>query len=221
MDKHGNESSIYDVLHFRKLRDLVRELCAKEGMNIENYDVFHMIAYRDVGSCFQGKNFCTIGPARTGFSCFEPNQVYDFIEIPLKSNSSEIPSIGNFLLLARKTDGEKYIFGNLSVQLNKKRTLELKKVVQKIEFTPMGSFESFINSDGKVSITKRTEASKITFSGITDFQNFYFDSEDHRIKAYKTNRRELFEMISGNKTKNLIDSRKVKVYKKKKNDKKN
>jgi hypothetical protein len=204
--------------HFRKMREVMIEIGKYEGFNTYDYDFFSMTVYETVGEGLKGKNVSY--NIKGGFSCWVKDNRYDIFEVPSKSNQKGSP-YGDFLFLAYNKSFDYYLFGYMSVTLNRSETIRTRYLSEAVHFKNHGKFNiTFETYDNNV---HKVEYGSLFDPGVqSDEHNFDFDSYNSRRKAYKTDRYKILRSIdpsfkgTGNPNK-VVDTKKVPIYKDRKN----
>lgn len=213
--RKGNDIPLHKRIHFRRVREAIREIAEYEGFNPDNYDLFKMTAYETVGENLKGKNVTyNIGKGR---SCFVYDNKYDVVEVPSLSNKPNSP-YGSFLYFIYNRSFQYHIFGEMTVSLDADATRRSGNVRERVHFENYGKYEIIFGSGDSDNRIHKAEYGSLFDPGTTsDEHNFDFDSYNSRKKAYKTDRYKILASVGVRNTDpyRAIDSKEVKVYKKK------
>jgi len=201
--------------HFRKIREVMNEIARYEGFNIHDYDFFNMTVYETVGENLKGKNVSY--NINGGGSCWVKDNHYDIFEVPSKSNKPKWP-YGEFIFLAYNRSFKYYLFGKISINLNKSETIRTRYVSESIHVKNHGKFDIIFEKYDN-HITKVEYGSEFDPGVQSSEHNFDFDSYNTRKKAYRTDRYKIIKAIDpsfkGTSDPNKISGKdKVKVFNK-------
>lgn len=205
-------SELHQTTHWRKLRNIIRELAKFEGVEtaIKNYNTEKITCYSAHGEQLQGENseFFT----KEGRSCWVSDNSYDVYEIPKVGRERNIE--GEYYILVHNTDFDYWIFGKMTYTINRNETKRQSKLIDRVKFLPYGRYQ-IISTERGFNITRTTKGKDCEFG----FHNpkGWFDTIGARKRAYGTSGAKLVGNIIG-RTQNIKSVKggdAVKIYKKK------
>jgi hypothetical protein len=216
----NNSIPLHKRAHFRRTREVITQIAKHENVNINDYDLLTIKAYSTVGENLKGKNV-TYNTAN-GDSIWVLDNRYDIFEVPSINNFKGSP-YGEFLYFAFNDSFDYYLFGRMTVTLQKEETMRTRFITEKIYFDPKGKFD-IIFEGNKNNVTKVEYGYNFTPGAHSSEHNFTFDSYNVRKKSYGLSRYDILNLLGIKTTKvnKLVGSNKTPIYKdKKENTKKN
>jgi hypothetical protein len=217
---NNKELPLHQTLHYRRLREIVTDLCRYESINVSDYNLFNAKAYRCVGDELKGKNVRVAAAGKTNnFSCFVGDNNYEVIEYPKKSNTKSYT--GDYLVLIRNRSFDYWLFGTFSHTHDEEKSEKMKTFVERAEYFIYGKYY-VLSAEGGIEINKDLNGRDCTF-GANRFRYSYFDSFATRKKAYGVS---IHQFLANKKgvgneynPNAVLDCRSVQIYKKKKKKK--
>lgn len=111
---------LHKTTHFRRLREVIKELAKKAKIDITKYNLENIRCYRSVGTSLMGRNVHTL-KAQRDRCCFVWDNDYEIYECPCKTN--KLQDVGEFLMIAHNTDFDYWmvviLYYNLKTKQNK------------------------------------------------------------------------------------------------------
>ncbi|MGI6758316.1 MAG: hypothetical protein ACOX40_00755 [Bacilli bacterium] len=91
---YNSSIPLHKRAHFRRTREVIKQLAKYENINIADYDLFSMRVFETIGQTYKGRNvrYNTVN----GDSCWVADNRYDVFEVPSKRNKKGSP-YGEFL----------------------------------------------------------------------------------------------------------------------------
>lgn len=199
--------------HFRRIKEVLRELADYEGFNIRDYDIEKITAYESMGINMRGKNVSY--NIKDGASCFVGDNHYDIFEISSLSNRKGSP-YGEFLYLIYNKDFDYHLFGQVKVTLNAERSRSEMNLVEKVYYKNYGKY-SIVFGNRENNIVKVEYGSQFDPGRPSSEEVVNFDSYNSRKKAYRTDRHKLLSSIGvrGLNSGKIKSDKAVEIYKKK------
>ena len=213
-----NGQALHKVVHYRRLKELILDFVNKEPeIDIDQYDLEDIKAYYTYGHNLKGHNV-TYNTKNDG-SPWVMDNLYEFYEIPSKSNKKDVPGYGKYIFLAFNTDFKYHLFGTMTVALNKEETIKQKRIIENIHFKTLGRYQ-VTYLQGKNKIYKSDFGNEFQPGSRSDTHTFAFDSFNDRKLNYKIDIYKILSRIDKNNSeyaskKKIVSSDPVKIYKKK------
>jgi len=177
-----NGLPLHKTAHFRRLREVILEIAKYEKIDISQFDPMNIKAYYAYGQSLKGHNVSY--NTKDNFSTWVLDNHYEFYEIPAITNIKN-SIYGKYLFFAYNVDFKYYVFGTMTVELNKAGSISAKHLIEKVYFISYGRYEiTFL--DTKNSILKTDYGTDFTPGNQSTEHTFAFDSFSERKTAYKT-----------------------------------
>ena len=109
---------LHKTTHFRRLREVIKELTKKAKIDVTKYNLEKITCYRSEGTSLMGKNVRTL-KAQRDRCCFVWDNDYEIYECPRTTN--KLPDIGEFLMIAHNTDFDYWMVVILNYNLETKQ----------------------------------------------------------------------------------------------------
>lgn len=209
----GNNIPLHKRVHWRRIKQILKEISEYEKINLADYDLEHITCYETVGNNLKGKTVSSSATYKE--SIWVSNNHYEIFEVPSKSNHEKFNFCGNFIFLAYNTSKKYWLFGTLTDHIDYIKTKETLEVVENVKYNPFGQY-SIVSGDD-VMITKTVQGKQVNY-GHTFNSNRQFDSFGNRKYNFsKLSNADVLGKILGNfnKQDSAISKGKVKIYKKK------
>jgi hypothetical protein len=200
--------------HWRRTREVISEIAKYERFNVEDYDLFSMVAYDTIGQNQKGKNVSY--NTHKGLSCWVLDNKYEIFEIPNLRNKKGSP-YGNFLFFAYNSSFNYYVFGEMDVKLDGEETRRTKFVTENVHYEVYGKYDIvFTGRDNN--ITKQEYGAQFDPGMPSNEHTFTFDSFNERKKAFRTSAYKILKDlgVSNVAPNKVIGKGKVEIYKKNK-----
>jgi hypothetical protein len=213
------EEALHKRAHFRRIREVMIEIAKYEKFDTRDFNFFKIRAYSTVGQNLKGKNVAY--NIKDSASCWVYDNKYDFFEVPSNSNQEGWP-YGEFLFLAYNKSFQYYLFGIMTVELDRGRTISTRYVTERVHFKNHGKF--FITFEQYDNNIHKSEYGSDFDPGVpSDEHTFDFDSFNSRKIAYNLNSYKIIGKIDpsfkGTSDPNKIAGKnKVAIYNKKPNN---
>jgi hypothetical protein len=210
----NNNTPLHQRAHFRRIREVITEICNYEGIDLYKYDLFNIRAYETQGQAHAGNNI-RYG-TETGRSIFVEDNHYDVFEIPKKSNNKMSP-YGEFIFFIHNTSYDYYMLGTLRATLNKSKTIANRFPEESVHYVNYGKY--IITFEPSRNNITKVEPGKDFDPGYHPSEvNYIFDSYNARKHAYGTSNHKILRDLGLDitSTKKITDNKEVKVYKNKK-----
>jgi len=210
----NNDIPLEQRAHWRRVREVITEIAKYEDINIQNYDLFNIRAYDYVGNGMAGTNVSY--NTDNGRSIFVEDNKYDIYEVPKITNDDNSP-FGEFIFFIHDTSFDYYLFGIMTVSLNKSSSLANKIVTEKVHYKNYGkymiTYEEHNNNINKVEFGVDYEPGFLS-SNI----NYTYDQYNSRKHAYNTSNHKILRDLGVAITspKKLAGNQKTQVYNKNK-----
>jgi hypothetical protein len=210
----SKDVSLHQRAHFRRIREAITEIAEYEGIDIGRYDLFNMSVYETDGENMKGKN---VGyNISNGFSCWVRDNRYEVFEVPSKNNFPGSP-YGEFVFFAYNSSFDYYLFGKLSISLDKEETIKTRYISEDVFFKLYGKYD--ITFDQRSNHIHKVQNGNSFDAGVrSSAHTFDFDSYNNRKRAYKADKYKILSAlgVKGAQSGKLVGSNPVKVYRRKK-----
>jgi hypothetical protein len=212
----GKDVPLHKRVHFRRIKEIFREIGDYEGFNLSSYNLDNMKVFETVGENLKGKNVSYNIDGNS--SCWVKDNRYEIYEAPSIYNQQNSPH-GEFLFLAYNKSFDYYLFGYMEVKLDEYASRRDKFLVEKVYYKNHGKF-TIVFQRGENNITKLEYGSKFDPGVSSSEHNFTFDSYNSRKMAYRTNTYKILQSIgvSGLDSHKITGDSAVKIYNKNKSN---
>jgi hypothetical protein len=212
----GKDIPLHKRVHYRRIKEIFREIGNYEGFNLNNYNLDKMTVYETVGENLKGKNVSY--NIVDNNSCWVKDNRYEIYEAPSAYNNQNSP-FGEFLFLAYNKSFDYYLFGLMTVELDEYASKRDRFVVESVYYKNHGKY-TIVFQYGDNNITKLEYGSKFDPGVSSSEHNFTFDSYNSRKKAYRTDSYKILQSIgvSGLNSNKITGSSEVKIYNKNKSN---
>lgn len=154
-----NSLPLHKTVHWRKFKEILKNLCNYEQINLNSYCTDNIICYTTTGDTFQGRNVNYKN--KNNYSCFVSNNTYDIFEIASKGNSQK--NFGEYLFVAHNKNFNYWLFGKISDKLNVRKTKEQNRVIENVIIDCFGYYEIVFKSFNEIKIFKSISRDKTTY----------------------------------------------------------
>lgn len=132
-----NETPLHKTVHWRRLKEIISEICAYEKIDTSNYNMNKITCYRTFGDEMKGPNVKY--NIRGGTSCWVSDNKYEIFEIPKLSNKG-YAFTGNFIFIAHNVSFDYWLFGTMSVKLDMQDLKVNHRVNESVYFNLYGKY---------------------------------------------------------------------------------
>ena len=179
--------------HFRRIREVIKELGEYEGYDMNYYDLMNIRAYDTIGESLKGRNVSH--NIKNNRSCWVADNQYDIFEVPNKRNKEGSP-YGNFLYLAFNKSFQYFIFGEVNVSLDIEKSKHEKRIIENVQFKNSGKYDITFEQGSSENHIHKAETGKTFDPGeASNTFNYDFDKYNSRKIAYKTDKYKILSSI--------------------------
>ena len=216
MRNNNDNSYLHNRTHWRRFKEMAKEIGEYEKINTSDYDFDNIVCYSMLGEDLNSDNVTYY--TADGSSCFSNKEEYEIYEVANKANSSEFTFSGKFLLYARCVNYDYWLMSELIDKINYNETRKRQALIESVSVRPYGIYTVLPKNWKKRQLIRKIKPGRYaTFSKCRRGATF----DQYSIRRYahsKLKNTDVLAMILHEKRKytKIVGKDAVKIYKKNK-----